>query len=306
MFNESLVLEYFEKLRKERIKYSDRELKVESLKGKAIAIIGPRRAGKTYFLLHRFLNNISSSLYADMESIEFSAIKPEDFIKIISLYKAKYTLRVSRIFLDEIQNIQNWQSLVRTLLNRNYEVFITDSSSKLLSKEIATQLRGRTLTYLLLPFSFREFLSVRKIKIEKYCSESEIQKIKLLLREYLKYGSFPEVIFSKSKERILKEYFDTIFYKDFVERHSIKSLTTARTIFEYLFQNFSKEISIEKIKNYIKNQTGVETKSTIYSYIDKISDTLALFFIDKYSRSIYKRRSWPKKVYICDVGISLF
>jgi hypothetical protein len=74
-------------------------------------------------------------------------------------------------------------------------------------------------------------------------------------------------------------------------------------MFEYLFQNFSREISIEKIKNYIKNQIRVETKTTIYSYIDKISDTLAIFFVDKYSTSIYKRKVWPKKTYVCDVGI---
>jgi len=66
--------------------------------------------------------------------------------------------RASTVFLDEIQNLDGWQSLVRTLLDRGYRVYATGSSSKLLAREIATQLRGRSLTYLLLPFSFSEYL----------------------------------------------------------------------------------------------------------------------------------------------------
>ena len=304
MYIENLVLDYFERIKNVKIAYVERELNIKPIKGKAVSIIGPRRAGKTYFLLHKFFKDLSESIYADIESVEFSKITPEEFLKIISLYEARYEAKVKNVFLDEIQNLEGWQSLVRSLLNRNYKVFLSGSSSKLLSKEIATQLRGRTLSYLLLPFSFREILKAKKFPVQTLYTETEIQKIRLILEEYLNYGGFPEVVFSDAKDRILKEYFDTIFYKDFVERHSIKSINTARIIFEYLFQNFSKEISIEKIKNFIKSQAGIETKTTIYSYLEKISDTLAVFFIDKFSPSVYKRKSWPKKAYVCDVGIS--
>ncbi len=304
MFKERLVIEYFENLRNEKINYIERELSVDIIPRKAISIVGPRRSGKTYFMLHRFLEDLNSSIYVDLESLEFSRITAEDFLEILALYEARYELKVRNAFIDEIQNLPEWYKLVRTLLNREYNVFITGSSSKLLPKELSTSLRGRTLSYILLPFSFREFLLAKNIRRRKHHSESEIQKIKIMLREYLMHGGFPEVMLSDSKEKILREYFETIFYKDFVERHGVKSINTARVMFEYLFQNFSKEISIEKIKNFIKNQIGITTKTTIYSYIDKISDTLALFFVDKFSRSIYKRKSWPKKVYVCDTGIS--
>ncbi len=300
---ESLLIEYFENIRNKKMNYYERELKIQPMEGKAISIIGPRRAGKTYFLMHEFLKHPEFSLYMDLESIEFSGLKAEDILKVIALYEARYKGKVKNVLVDEVQNLHEWQSLVRTLLNRGYVVFISGSSSKLLSKEIATSLRGRTLSYLLLPFSFREFISVKGMKPKEPYSEHEVQTMKIYLNEYLEYGSFPEVVMSENKEKILKEYFDTIFYKDFVERHSVKSMETARVIFEYLFQNFSKEISIEKIKNYIMHRIGVETKRTIYSYADKIEDTFAVFFVDKYSESVYKRRNWPKKVYVCDVGI---
>lgn len=142
--------------------------------------------------------------------------------------------------------------MIRTLLDRtNYRVFITGSSSKLLPKEIATQLRGKSITYLLLGFSFREFLKAKKVKIEKVLSQIEKAKIKRLLKEYLDFGSFPEVILREEKERILKEYYDAIFFKDFIERHRLKSFNIANLIFSYFFQNFSSEISINRIINFL-------------------------------------------------------
>jgi len=305
MFDEDLVVEYFERLRRGRIGYVERELEVRPIEGKAISIVGPRRAGKTYFLVNRYFKDVDGSMYLDLESVEFSRVEAVELLEILSLYEARYNSRVEAVYLDEIQNIGGWNRLVRSLLNRRYRVFISGSSSKLLPRELSTSLRGRTLSYLLLPFSFREFLRAKNYRLKMPASETEIQKIKFLLREYIKYGGFPEVTLLNLKEKLLKEYFDTIFYKDFVERHEVRSINTARAIFEYLFQNFSEEVSIEKIKNFIENQLRIRTKTTIYNYIDKITDTMAVFFIDKYSLSIYKRKKWPKKAYICDTGFSL-
>ena len=128
--------------------------------------------------------------------------------------------------------------------------------------------------------------------------------MKGFLRKYLDSGGFPEVVIYDAQERILREYFETIFYKDFVERHKVESINTARVIFEFLFQNFSNEVNIEKIKNFIEKTLQIKTKTTIYRYLDKISDTLSVFFIEKFDKSVYKRKRWPKKAYVCDVGFS--
>ena len=98
------------------------------------------------------------------------------------------------VFLDEIQNVENWESWVRTLLEEGINVFISGSSSKLLSKEIATQLRGRSLTYTISPFSFGEFLKAKKIKIKKYLSSSEKARIMKEMENYLNFGGYPEIV----------------------------------------------------------------------------------------------------------------
>jgi len=174
----------------------------------------------------------------------------------------------------------------------------------LLSREIATQLRGRTVSYLLLPFSFREFLKARNFEIKKYYTIEEEGGRKKELRKYLEYGAFPEVVMKKEKERILKEYFNTILYNDYVERFGLENIELAKTIFEFCFQNFAKEMSVRKILNYLSS-TGVRAgKNTLYTYIHNLPETLTVFFVEKFSQSVYERVSWPRKVYICDLGLS--
>ena len=103
------------------------------------------------------------------------------------------------------------------------------------------------------------------------------------------------------EQKILREYFNEIFYKDFVERHEIKSLEFGRFLFEFCFQNFSKEISFRKIKNFFKKSVS---DTTLYEYMEKLQDTLSVFFLEKYEKSIYLRKSWPRKIYVCDLGLA--
>jgi hypothetical protein len=303
MYNESLIVEYFERIRERKINYIERELNIKNVENKAISIVGPRRSGKTYYLLNKYLLNRDNSIYINFESIEFLDIKAEEILKIVPLYESKYNVKINTIFLDEIQNLENWNKLVRTLIDRGYNIYLTGSSSKLLPKELLTELRGRTIYYILLPFSFREFLKI-KMKNDKILSISDIEKIKEYLKEYINFGGYPEIIFIEDKERIIKEYYETIFYKDFIERGKIKSFNVARIIFEYLMQNFSNEISINRIKKFIENQFNINTKKTIFSYIDKIQDTMSIFFLEKYSNKFFERKRWPKKVYLCDVSFA--
>ncbi len=302
VFDEALVLEYFksieEKIGKEEI--ISRELETKPTKDKVISIIGPRRAGKTYYLFDR--KKKYDGVFIDFEGIEFHALKGEDIIKIIKLYEKYYDTKPEVIFFDEVQALNNWERATRSLLNQGYMIYISGSSSKLLSKEIATYLRGRSLSYLLLPFSFREFLKAKRYVPKDLFTLSETISIKKYLREYIDTGGFPEVVLKDEKEKILKEYLDLIFFKDFVERHKIKSIEVAKILFEYLLQNYSCGISITKIQNFIKNTLGIKTKVTIYEYLDKLQDTAFFFFIENYSPSIYKKKRFPKKIYLCDTG----
>jgi len=139
MFNELFVIEYFERLF-ERLKdeeIKERSLKIDLMKGKAIAVIGPRRAGKTYFVL-KFLKENNNSIYFDLEHAAFRYLTYNEFFEIISIYEERFNIKVKYVLLDEIQLIERWEILVRSLLDSGYYVIVTGSSSKLLSKEIAT------------------------------------------------------------------------------------------------------------------------------------------------------------------------
>jgi len=307
MFDERLVLEFESRLRdrvvSERI--VERELSVRVMRDKAISIIGPRRAGKTYFLLWFFRKYFNSSVYFDFEDIVFKGVTGDDVLKMIAVYENYYNIRVENVLLDEVQSLVGWEVLVRSLLNMGYNVLLTGSSSRFLSREIATQLRGRSMSYMLLPFSFREYLRVKDIKVGIHLSLSDEVRVKGALREYVEWGGYPEIVLQPSnRERLVREYYYLVFYKDFVERFRVKSLSTASFIFEFFLQNYSNEMSINKIVNYIVSRSNIRTKSTIYDYTDKIQDTSFVFFLERYKGSVYERKSWPKKVYLCDPALS--
>ena len=295
MFEISLVKDFF----KRKIKFEgvERALKLPKI-NKIISIIGPRRAGKTWYFYFLFQKE-ENPMYVNFEDITFKYLEAKEFFKILKIFsEIKYEPKA--LFFDEVQNLKNWSTLVRSLYDRGFKIFVTGSSSKLLPKEISTELRGRTLSYLLLPFSFSEFLKAKNFKPEADIFEKRGTLLKLL-HAYLEEGGFPEVVFSENKEKILREYFNEIFYKDFVERHRIKSLEFGRFLFEFCFQNFSKEISFRKIKNFFGKNVS---DTTLYEYIEKLQDTLSVFFLEKCEKSVYLRKSWPKKIYVCDLGLS--
>ena len=276
----------------------ERELRIEKIPNKVYCIVGPRKSGKTWFLMM----NSKNQLYVDLTDVAFRNISVEDFFKVIEIFTRMFG-KVEKIFIDEIQELKNWEYLLISLLNRNYEVYASGSSSKILKKEFSASLRGKNITYLLLPFSFREFLKARKIEIDLYSFEGK-GKIQKNLKDFLFIGGYPEVVLNEEKkEFIWKSYFDEIFYRDFVERHKIRNLQLGRFLLEFLFQNFSKEISINKIKKFFKNKMPF-SDITLYEYVEKIEETLNVFFVERYSKRVRERMSWPKKFYVADLGIT--
>ena len=305
MIEREMIIDYIK--REKSFSGIKRESNISHIGGKITSIIGPRRSGKTFYLLYLLNSKYQKALYLNFELLFLKKLSANEFFEIMKLHEEikGYTPKI--LLLDEIQEVKDWQTLLRTLLDYGYEIIVTGSSSKLLSKEIATQLRGRSISYLLLPFSFREFLKAKNFKSEKFLTFEEKGKTLRFLREYLDFGGFPEVVLSNNrfqKEKLLKTYFDEIFLKDFVERHEIKSIELGRLLFEFIFQNFSKEISIKNIQKYLEKRVPF-SKKTIYSYLENVVDTLSVFFLDRFSISVYVRKSWPKKIYIADTGSSI-
>jgi len=300
-----LVQDYILEYLKKRLPWLiQRDLKVEKTRRRIISIIGPRRAGKTYYFYQLIGKNKDRSLYLNFEDTRLINVSFMEIRELIRIYTEITGKEPKFLFFDEIQNIDRWEIAVREILDTNkYSIFITGSSSKLLSREIATSLRGRTLSYNLFPFSFSEYLRAKDISPDLLSRDEEV-KIRRALKEYLEFGGFPEVVLEREKDRILKEFYDLILFRDIIERHNLRNISLAKFLLSYFAQNFSKEISINKILNFFKSQGRRFGKNTLYDYIDKIQDSVSIFFLNRYSEKIYTRESWPKKVYLCDSGIS--
>ncbi len=282
-----------------------RELKIHFIKNKIVSIIGPRRAGKTYFLYQLYSEIKEPKLYLNFENLYLKHLEAKEVMSIIDLYEELFGYKPKYLFFDEIQEIKDWNSLLRTLLDLNYKIVITGSSSKLLGKEIATQLRGRSIHYLLLPFSFREFLNAKEVSFENIdlLSQTEINQIKHYLNEYIQYGGFPEIVFNELKDKILEAYLNDLLYKDFIERHQLENITLAKFLFEFLRQNYASYLSMKKIINFLKDRVSF-SKKTLYKYLENIEDPLMFYFVESFDKNIYRKKKANKKVYICDLGFS--
>ncbi len=275
--------------------------------GKAVTIIGPRRAGKTT-LMWQIISRLDrkESVILDFEDLAFENIDGSDCLKILTeLFTEVSGKRVKNIFLDEIQKVVNWQSLVRSLLGRGYVVFASGSSSQLLSREIATQLRGRSISYLLLPFSFKEYLRALGKNNLDWNLPTDVGLIKNHLQSYMESGGYPEpTLMIAARDKLLSEYKELIFFKDFVERHKIKSIEVARFLFNYITRCFASEITVRKILLEMGSHGIHHGRNTVYDYFDKLQDTMIFFFVDRYSSKVSTRSGWPKKVYLADNGLA--
>ena len=303
-----LVKDYIsEYLRRETPVLVPREIKLKLRKGKALSIIGPRRAGKTSFMWEVIPTyNRNETIYMDFEDIALRGLSATEVLRVVTeIFTEVSGKNAKNVFLDEIQNIDGWQSLVRTLLDREYVVFVTGSTSKLLAKEIATQLRGRSVSVLLLPFSFTEFIRAKKSKNVENYNFNDVGKVKNMLTEYLNFGGYPEVVFEqREKGRLIQEYKELIFFKDFVERHEVKSIEVARFIFSFVTQCFANEMSVRNVVNALRSNGISFGSNTVYDYVDKLQDTMIFFFLDRFSAKVKLRTGWPKKVYLADNGLA--
>lgn len=293
----------------------ERDLGINLKSQKIISLIGPRRAGKTFYfyqLMKQLLKNGVNKkqiLYLNFENPKLLEINFKDIHEIIKIHWSIYPEIINEqlfVFFDEPQNIDMWENAVRALHDeRNIKIFITGSSSKLLSKEIATSLRGRTITYFLLPFSFIEFLRMKKRVFNiKQLSSKELSYLKFLFNEYLMYGGFPEVVIENDKNtkiKILKEYFDVVIYRDIIERHTIKNTQLIKWLIKSLIAGYTKQFSVNKLYNTIKSQGRKVSKNSLYLYIDLIENSMFAYFINKFDYSIRKRSGIPK-IYLNDVG----
>lgn len=290
----------------------ERDIKISEIPIKrAVSIIGPRRAGKTYLMFQEMRalleKNTEKSrlLYINLESDLLVGCELSDLRNMLELFYEIYPENKTKkiyLFLDEIQIISGWEKFVRAVMDsENIQVYVSGSSSKLLSKEIATGLRGRTIPYYVYPFSFKEFLRAKGFKIEKYLSTSQKALLLNLLDKFMK-GSYPEaVFFEEEKEKILREILDVTIYRDVVERFRVKNIKVLKLLLKNLIA--SNYFSVHGFYRHLKSLGIKVGKNTLYIYIDNFSDALVLYMLRNYSESYKKMEQTIPKPYFVDNGL---
>ena len=290
----------------------EREIDIKKylVKGHAKVIVGPRRAGKTYLMfqiMKTLGKEIENYIYIDFEDNRLIGFNHQNFEEILEAYFSLYPDRKPILFLDEIHNVDGWEYFVRRLVNKGYEVFITGSNSKLLSREYSTKLGGRYVEMQVLPLSFREFLLFKGIKPYKRMAYST-QRFKMikLFDEYLKYGGFPTVVKEKSKELLLKSYYDTVVFGDVVARNHVEEEKVLEVLIKKIAENITNPYSFNSLVKKMKSlniETNVKLLSTYYKYLEDA------FFVltSTIERDSVLRRERERKSYLIDNGyLSLF
>jgi predicted AAA+ superfamily ATPase len=281
-----------------------------------LAIVGPRRAGKTYFMFQIIKELLDSGLakrddilFVDFEDFRLKEFIAEDIDNLFVSFN-KLTGKTPRyLFFDEVQNIRDWSRMLRSLHNRKkFKIIVSGSNSSLLSREIATELRGRYTDEIMFPFSFMEFLRLRNIPFDAITLHT-VRKGEVLAAfdDYLQYGGFPEVaskINQGDKRKLLQNYYDTIFHRDVIERHGIKAEHILDRIMRSILENYSEQFSVSKFEKQLKSAGLHGSKRTLANYLKFLEGAFFILKSEKFSYSVRVRTMNPCKVYLIDTGFS--
>jgi uncharacterized protein len=280
---------------------------------KIITLIGVRRCGKTsifYHLINQLCQKIEKIkiLFLNFED-ERLELNSDELDLILQAYMELYpshNLSECYFFFDEIQNIPNWEKFIRRIYDTiSKNIFITGSNSKLLSSEIATSLRGRTLSFEVFPLSFKEYLSFKDIEVDFYSSKS-LAFIKNAQKSFLKNGSFPETLFLEEiyANKTLQEYFNVLLYKDLAERYNITNTVALKFFLKRIISSSTKQISINKIFNELKSSGIKIGKNTLYEFLEYVQNIYLALTLQKYDNSLVNKELGEKKIYSIDIGLN--
>jgi predicted AAA+ superfamily ATPase len=295
-----------------------RALALPGLSGKADVVVGMRRSGKTYFLYQQILERLASGidrkrlLYLNFEDERLLPLAAADLSRIPEAFYRRFPSSREQLcwfFFDEIQNVPGWETFVRRLLDtEKVALVLTGSSARLLSREIASSLRGRSLSTEILPFSFAE--SLRHAEVQPPESWPPGAKARSLLEHrlatYLETGGFPEVqaIPQDLRVRVLQEYINVVIFRDLVERHGVDNLPALRYLERRLLASPAGRFSVSKLFNDLKSQGMRVGKDTLYEYLAHLEDSFLLSTIAVASASARVRQVNPRKCYPVDPALS--
>ncbi len=269
----------------------------KSMKNNLIkVIVGPRRAGKSVFAMQMLEGQDFAYLNFDDERL----IGMSDYDDILKAVRQVYG-ETKTILFDEIQNLDKWELFLNRLHRKGFNLVITGSNSRLLSRELATHLTGRYIQFQILPFSFTEFLKARNFVVDETIAIKERQGMILnLLGEYLEKGGYPEVLIKNiDPKSYLTTLFESILFKDIVKRYNVRYAKKLYDLGLYLITNHSSEFSYTRLKN------ALEFKSvhTVENYTEYLNEAFLIFSTERFSHKVKEQLRSPRKVYAYDTGM---
>ena len=290
-----------------------RRLKMKVVQGKAAVCIGVRRGGKStclFQVIKQLLDDGVSReniLYLNFFDDRLHYLQEKGLGAITeayySIYPEKKNAETVYCFFDEIQAIDGWEPFVdRVMRTEKCVVYITGSSARLLSREIATQMRGRALSWELFPFSFREFLDYKKIDAAGHLSTKLRLFVQKAFDEYWETGGFPEVagLDRYLRIKIHQEYFQAILFRDLVDRHDISHPKAVKDLAHRLVDNIASLYSVNSLTGYLKSLGHNAPKSAVSDYLEWFEDAYFLFTVRIFDASLARSRTNPKKCYCID------
>jgi len=277
-----------------------------------LAVVGPRRAGKTYLLfewISRLLRDgicaREDVLFVDFEDYRLSGMAPEDVELLLVAFEEMTRRRPRFLFFDEVQFLPSWSRVLRTLHNRRqFHIVVSGSNAQLLTREIATELRGRYRDLVLLPFSFREALRFKRIEwTERTLHTAGRGRLTRAFDEYLREGGYPEILEQPTaleKRRLAQNYYQSVFYRDILDRYHIKAKAILEGMMRFCVDAYASLFSVSGFEKQLKAHGMAGSKRTLSNYLGYLEEAFFLLVHEKFSWSARKRLMNPKKVYLLD------
>ena len=281
-----------------------------------VTVTGIRRCGKSSLLglaINRLLKNgvpRERILYVGFDDERFLSMSPDNFDELLQAYREMYphtAIKDVYMFFDEIQLVKGWELFVlRVYKNYCKHIFITGSTAKMLSEEMASALRGWPDEYREYPLSFSEYLRFKNIEANRYTEEGKAV-LASAFRTYCEEGGFPEVALTTTKSdkiKILQSYFNTMLFRDMMEHYNIGTPSSVvRYFLKRVMNNLTKPTSVNNIYNDLKSQGLKVSKDSLYLWLDYACNIFMLRKVEKYDKSIVKQRSASAKYYVADIAL---
>ena len=260
-----------------------------SMASLALVLTGVRRSGKSTLQGQIRRAIVGPTVTINLEDTRLYGFGPEDFVTVLSILDADYAN--AAIYLDEVQEVPEWQRLVRALLDSGRRVCLTGSNASLLGREMGTKLTGRHVSYAVYPFSFREFLDFTGQTADASS-----------LEDYLMRGGFAGALRAGPEQGglLLRELLRDVVHRDIVSRHALRSARPLMTLALHLLAHPGQPLSLQALSKGL----GLPSVAQTGRLVEYLQDAWLMLALPRFSASFKQRVTSPPKYYAVDTGLA--